>query len=985
MNDPQYSSVVPEISKRLQRIQLAQDGWMVADGLLQNPDVQVQFYGALTFQIKLNRDAKALTPEDATGLLARLLSKLVEVSERPNARLVLDKLSATLATYFIQSPVPWSKSVRHLICTLSAKRAVTTDSLNTFPATAQLMQSLSPSSLLAALRLCKILAEDVSNMESPGLQHQHLEEHLRSEMQDICDIILHVLDSSDQSRQDLAAEAVFMFDTWAQYASSKQTSSAQPLQQVIPVLAQKGLLAEDEDLREAAVETFVTMLEHQSNLLSSPYRKMLTTLIEERLGPECAEAIQSDQVETITVSCAKLITAQMKSCISDLVEQASTGFGRDLMTLMRQMIDAPGWAGDDNEITILATEFWNDYAEHIVDEVAVSEQESLPWLGDASSTLVNVAEAFIPRICLPTSSVTDDWDKEIQERWAMFCDDVYDYMQRVATVPETHLFELLCNVAEHAVRTPDWSTLVAVLSCLNVMADEIVFDENNEAALVRVMSTQIFTTILDSSMQVGPKTKLSVVRFVDSYARFVQNHDQFVPLILSFLLNILEQTTAKQVKLADVSAKTLATLCSACRKTLTGHVEELIQMCPKALSGPASNAYQKEKVMTALASVIEAMPQEQAKTGPLLSLIALIEGDLNEAVNQINIGQVEQGESLGTTALQCLAGIGKAFQDQADVAIDLESDAEDGAIASPDTKTFWDTEPAQAIQRRILSCFDIVSHLRNQGDAIDAACAVLRTGLAETMPGPFVFPASVTVSFLEGMTLQSPRIETMLTTACSFVSAHSRHQAQRIPALVMKVYQPVARIMMDLSEPTADPELAQLCIDFLERLTLRYADVLLGLPQDALSSVFRFVLECMAGQYPMLKRASAAFITSLVDLTGPKSSLSSGEIRTLAANINNELAPHVAVSLMSQIGGNAQRSDLDSICKALRAFVFTQPSAKRLLEEAMNGSQFPSTGVSASDKRTFSQKLAMLRGGKQTNAVVKEFWALCKGTVSSYE
>ena len=40
----------------LQRVQRSADGWKLADALLGNPDPQVQFFGALTFTVKLNSD-----------------------------------------------------------------------------------------------------------------------------------------------------------------------------------------------------------------------------------------------------------------------------------------------------------------------------------------------------------------------------------------------------------------------------------------------------------------------------------------------------------------------------------------------------------------------------------------------------------------------------------------------------------------------------------------------------------------------------------------------------------------------------------------------------------------------------------------------------------------------------------------------------------------------------------------------------------------
>lgn len=91
-------------------------------------------------------------------------------------------------------------------------------------------------------------------------------------------------------------------------------------------------------------------------------------------------------------------------------------------------------------------------------------------------------------------------------------------------------------------------------------------------------------------------------------------------------------------------------------------------------------------------------------------------------------------------------------------------------------------------------------------------------------------------------------------------------------------------------------------------------------------------------------------------------------------------------ALIFNMGGLAQRSEIESLCKPLRALVFSQPRlAKAHLEEGLMDPQFPSTNVGEKEKRVFLAKVLGLRGGRQTVVVVKEFWALCKGTVTSFE
>ena len=55
-----------QIDDQLKRLQLSSEGWQLADTLLGSEDANVRFFGALTFQVKLNNDgsAHAIRAED---------------------------------------------------------------------------------------------------------------------------------------------------------------------------------------------------------------------------------------------------------------------------------------------------------------------------------------------------------------------------------------------------------------------------------------------------------------------------------------------------------------------------------------------------------------------------------------------------------------------------------------------------------------------------------------------------------------------------------------------------------------------------------------------------------------------------------------------------------------------------------------------------------------------------------------------------------
>jgi hypothetical protein len=53
---PGPSHNVHKLGLQFQELQRSAQGWQIADFLLGREDAQVRFYGALTFQVKLNND-----------------------------------------------------------------------------------------------------------------------------------------------------------------------------------------------------------------------------------------------------------------------------------------------------------------------------------------------------------------------------------------------------------------------------------------------------------------------------------------------------------------------------------------------------------------------------------------------------------------------------------------------------------------------------------------------------------------------------------------------------------------------------------------------------------------------------------------------------------------------------------------------------------------------------------------------------------------
>jgi hypothetical protein len=112
----------------------------------------------------------ALSPEEASVLLDRLLLWLVRSVSSMEKPLVVRKICASLVAYFLRPNVSWRHCVRHLICCFGVGDVVPRQNLSRHPSTAELVTNLDPIQLTTALWFSTSLIEEVGKTNSASIQ-----------------------------------------------------------------------------------------------------------------------------------------------------------------------------------------------------------------------------------------------------------------------------------------------------------------------------------------------------------------------------------------------------------------------------------------------------------------------------------------------------------------------------------------------------------------------------------------------------------------------------------------------------------------------------------------------------------------------------------------------------------------------------------------------------------------------------------------------
>lgn len=314
--------------------------------------------------------------------------------------------------------------------------------------------------------------------------------------------------------------------------------------------------------------------------------------------------------------------------------------------------------------------------------------------------------------------------------------------------------------------------------------------------------------------------------------------------------------------LARNASKSIASLCSSCRTTLTGELSTFLYQYQLFSTTSTADDIAKERVLCAIAYVTQALPSEEVKLEPVKRLLGFVEQDVQECFSLV-AQQHEDAKEVALLALRCLLSIGRGLQVPEDIPILLLGEG------PPQPLSFWEIGEGLIVQRRLFEIIEtLVINLQEDGEVVDAACAVFRTGFTETTPGPFVFSLQVITRFLLERAKNGVRIETVLSTASTLVSSHSTDGSPNISSEVSQFLAFVVTLVERVQDPQSDPEVSQSVVDFMNRMLSRYVDILVHYqPSERVQMLFGFVLNALTVREPLVKKAAATFWATFVSLS----------------------------------------------------------------------------------------------------------------------
>lgn len=921
-----------------------------------------------------------LDAETAQSVQSRLISWFVRLVSRGESALVTRKLCSTLTTYYLRSPVHWKRPLLHAALSLQSRDAASEPDPDASVNMANICKSLSMPQVVSLLWFAGTLADEVGRMENNTPAHARRHAQMEVIVEDASSLLRHAFSPvADEAGARLRAEALRCYITWVNYGQPvwpQKPDCLEYLRQLIPSAVQCLL---DPELQRDALDSFRDILESYTTFFREEHMEVLASIISEHVQPVLLQALQDKDPEGLPYG--QMVIAFGDANIQQVAEQPENINGSStILKLLFDILRAPGYPGDEDELSIFSIEFWNTYIEYVNDMLFSKDADGAdpPWFGYSRVVLSQLVELLWAKMSTPPADVAKQWTDAESDGFKEFRLDTTDLMLSIYVFLGKDMLQQLLVLTLRSLESRQWRAVEAGMFCLNKLADNVLEDQPSEDLLAMLFSSSLFRDVADFSQRIPLQARRTAIDLLGSYGRYIEHHAEYLPDTVRFLFASLETGP-----LTNAAAKSVASLCSTCRASLTGELDGFTQQYQRFLNGPTNEPYTKEKVIGAIAAIIQAIQPHSAKVQPLLALIQYVENDVQAAKDFTRAGDQEMAELMGVNALECLGSIGKGMQVPEDVPISIYDDDEPHVSKA----NFWDGDEGRMVQQRIIGCFSVLQVLGSSGEAIEAACQVLRSGFAETEPGPFVLPPAVTVSFLQQCAVNTPQLEAVLSTACILITQHSKSDSKRIGPDATAVCQQAASFIKQLGTPRNDPGVAASCIDVLCRLLPYYTAVLFDESSPlapSLQTILDFSTQAIEGQDPFPKRSALDFWTRLIK---PPTAPVQEQVLNRMRQVVTAYGPQLALALMRQVVGLAQRSDLDYVCEPLKALITHQPVTKAWLEAALLSDSLPpvSAAVGEREKYRFLQQIVGLRGdSRKTKEVVKEFYAACRGTVVSY-
>lgn len=575
-----------------------------------------------------------------------------------------------------------------------------------------------------------------------------------------------------------------------------------------------------EEVSEAATELFIDILQNYSGFLRDEHYNALFSLFESDWSRDRYMQLVGGDFDFPMVQYGIMMIAIGDAKVMALMEGMEDRSQKMLQRLCG-LLSCNGLLVGEDKIFVPALEFWATFVETMTDSVYMDEAGSYPWLPFATGQVMEAVSHCYRKIQLVDAVTWSEMDSNDRAGWVEGRKDVADFLQAVYALKGKSLVRIFVDLLLQSLPARHWPQIEAALYCLGAISDCVGDSGDCDQELHQVFSSELFQLVGPgpARAEIPPRLLQTSLSTIERYSDFFERHQQYLPAALELLFSVVGEDGL----LGGSSSKSIMTLCSSCRSLLKDHVDAFLQHFYR-IHALGIDPIAEERIMTGIASIVQAIPQEDVRLGYLEQLISLLNTDAQnclrlktqpDSANEPDMKQwletrlrvdivthknaptsaEEASLLIAERVLRIMASMARGMQSLSDGPIDLDADDEkNGGAALRPTN-----ERLLVIQNHILT---VISQLDqafgHSGDVTETMCHIFKAGFSETDEGPFVFPPGAVIEFFTRNTAASPRIGALISTMCSFVSSLSSRPRPQILGCLASLLPWVLNLLKEL-------------------------------------------------------------------------------------------------------------------------------------------------------------------------------------------
>lgn len=898
------------------------------------------------------------------------MAALILLNGKPDVQAhVLRKVLSTLSRFFTKFPTHWHECIASTIVTIVTGKPHVELGSNSLE---KLCHDLSERDTILCLEFCQILIEDVKNENFHHVHESTIDTIINNNIQHLALLLQNATEVlyTNTKNPVILHSAFKTYGAWAlnHPMGSEYIKFLLPVTNFIFVFIQHHPATE---LYHLALEEISEILNrfpsfydddakfHLAHILGETGKCMVAKI--EKKNSEIAQSItpynyEDDDINELqedVQSFAKAAIALCELAILNMDELDSS----EISTLIEYLLiisGFPGFPNVDNNLATLLLEFWTTYADSILEsDDSIIFSHSNPFIS-------KVIEIFWAKSKLPLPEQHESWQPDSWEEFEIFRQDFWTFLNSTYCLVDAHLFTRFVTtiLTQLSSTTTDWISVEASLSCINALSknvSSITYEYSLVAQLLCSPLLEQFSHL--DNMHI----RTTGVNFVGAYSSFFEEDigQPYLFLVLDYLFKSLSTST-----LSDSASRSIQKLCSSSRSFLSEALPSFFDTYTAMTLYTTLDTASHERTTLAIACLIQAVVDVEKKHSYINQLTTLIFAQLEivhhdyENSTLLPNGPNREHFRQIVSLLHCLANIGIGLQDPRGT-----SDCAD-AIA---VQQYWDADKFH-IRKHLLEVMKTFAldrpEFKSSLEICDCCCAILKSGFSERH-GLFVFPFDTELNFIKAKYIAGPSAcySSIIELGYDFLSTHINVQTTYINSLLDTFFSDLNLLLGE------EPDAQTSSLKLLRLIASKYTDVLLK--HSKCDIMIHFAIQMLTCIDRVSLREATHFWSTYLNISENKDQQAS------LANIG----PELTTLLINKIAGGSTRSELEFYTEVIKTLLVKDEAYPWLDAALVKSPEHQVERIQLSQRQTFYEQLLHLRGRKETNLLIKQFWLTARGIV----